>query len=368
LGEAIIFLSLLLLCLCGFALFRKRFLEWENGQAVNVRISVIIPARNEEKNLPALLKSLKKQSLQPYEIIVCDDNSQDTTSIIAKSFDVTVIESPALPSNWTGKSWAIWNGFQKSSGNVLVFLDADVTLGDKALETLVETRAKAGGVISVVPFHYTKKFYERLSLFLYLQGVFVFTSPFEKNNKAGGLYGSCVVTTRTDYEKINGHSSVSAELLDDLNLGKRFLEKGIRVNNYIGYDLVSFRMYPYSLKSQIHGFGKGAILSTTSLMPGTLIFVVLWTIGLLVTGIGAPVFLILWHPYTIPFIAGYILYALQIFYFLRYTGRYGYLVPSLYFLGSMFFVFIILYSVYRVVFMGTVSWKGREIKVRRKGI
>ncbi len=362
----LIFLLFLLLCLCGFVLFKRNILNGKDGQNSDILISVIIPARNEEKNLPYLLKSLQKQTLHPYEIIVCDDNSQDRTSEIAGSYGVTVIQSPALPDNWTGKSWALWNGFQKSSGNVLVFLDADVALKENALERLVKTRARVGGVISVVPFHYTEKFYERLSLLLYLQGVFVFTSPFEKNNKAKGLYGSCIVTTRTDYEKINGHSSVSSELLDDLNISKRFISKGIDVNNYIGYGLVSFRMYPYGLKGEVNGFGKGAILSTSNLTPGTLFFVVLWTVGLLASGFGTPVFIILRHTYAIPFLAGYLLYTLQFFYFLRYTGRYGYIIPILHFISSAFFILIILYSVYRVVFVGTVSWKGREIRVGKK--
>ena len=363
----LIFFIFLLLCLCGFVLFRKNILKDKDGQTGDIRISVIIPARNEEKNLPILLQSLQKQTLRPYEIIVCDDNSSDATSEIARSYGVTVIQSPALPPNWTGKNWAVWNGFLKTSGNILVFVDADVTLQETALEALVSKRAKVSGVISVVPFHYTKKFYERLSLLLYLQGVFVFTSPFERNNNAKGLYGSCIVATRADYEKINGHNSVSFELLDDLNLGKRFMENGIRVNNYIGYGLVSFRMYPYGLKGEINGFGKGAILSTTNLTPGTLSFVILWTVGLLASGLGTPVFLALRHNYALPFLAGYLLYVLQLFYFLRYTGKYGYVVPVLHFLSSIFFLFIILYSVYRVAFVGSVTWKGREIKVGKKG-
>lgn len=365
-NEGLIFLAFILVCLCGFVLFRRKTLNGEGATAGDIRISVIIPARNEEKNLPVLLKSLQKQSLQPYEIIVCDDNSQDKTSEIARSFGVTVIQSPALPENWRGKSWALWNGYLKSSGNILVFLDADVNLQEQALEKLVKTRAKTGGAISLVPYHYTEKFYERLSLPLYLLGVFVFTSPFEKQNKAKGLYGSCIVAARTDYEKINGHNSVSSELLDDLNLGKRFLEKGISVNNYIGSGLVSFRMYPYGLKGEIDGFGKGAILSTTNLMPGTLVFVILWVIGLLASGLGTPVLLLLWHPYAIPFLAGYLLYSFQYIYILRFTGRYGYAVPFLHFLSSIFFIFIILYSVYRVAFVGSVNWKGREIKVGKK--
>ncbi len=360
-------LFFLLPWICGFALFKKVVLNVKEGYTGNDRISVIIPARNEKKNLPNILASLREQTLKPYEIIVCDDHSTDGTDEIAKSFGVTVIKSPPLPENWTGKNWAVWNGFLNSSGEILVFLDADVTLKKRALEVLVSTREKSKGVISVVPFHYTRKFYERLSMVLYLLGVFVFTSPFERKNKNKGLYGSCIVATRADYEKINGHSGVSFELLDDLNLGKRFLDFDIPVKNYIGCGQVAFRMYPNGIWGEIYGFGKGAVLSTSNLMPSTMSLTVLWVLGLLVTGFGTPILILLHQPSAIFFLVGYLFYTFQFFYFLHYTGRYGWFIPIFHFISSAFFIFVILYSFYRVTFVGSVSWKGREIKVGRKG-
>ena len=222
-----------------------------------------------------------------------------------------------------------------------------------------------GGAISAVPYHTTVKFFERLSLCLYLLGVFVFTSPFEKNNHQKGLYGSCIAATRADYEKISGHSSVRAELLDDLNLGERFIAAGVGVHNYIGCGFVSFRMYR-SLSGEINGFGKGAVLSTAKLKPATLFFTVLWILGLLVCQFGLIVLLFTPNGYTPSFAAGYALYTLQIGYFLRYTGKYGWVVPVLHPIGSVFFLLVVLYSAYRVTFVGSVVWKGREIRVSKK--
>ncbi len=361
----IVALVLTILCLCGFVLFQRITLDDKNLKPVDARISVIIPARNEMYNLPVILTSLMKQTVKPQEIIVIDDHSQDSTSQIAREFGVTVIESPALPGNWTGKNWAVWNGYLKSSGDVLVFLDADVELSENALEILINAREKAGGAISVVPFHNTVKFYERLSLLLYLLGVFVFTSPFEKSNQSKGLYGSCIVAKRKDYENISGHSIVRSELLDDLNLGKRFLDAGINVTNFIGYKTVFFRMYQ-SIRDEVNGFGKGALLSTSNLKPATMLFVILWIVGLLFSGFCAPVFLLLNHAWAVPLLIGYVLYALQLIYFLKYTGKYGLLMPVLHVFSSLFFIFVILYSAYRIVVKGSVVWKGREISVGKK--
>ncbi|QHQ62902.1 glycosyltransferase [Anaerocolumna sedimenticola] len=354
-------------CMCGYVLFSKILLKNPEYQTkMHSKVSVIIPARNEEDNLPFLLDSLKSQSIEPFEIIVVDDMSTDKTYEIATSYGVKVIKSTELPDKWTGKSWALWNGVKESSGDTLVFLDTDVRLEPKALETLLFTRTVSGGAISVVPYHKTRKFYERLSLIPYLLGVLAFTSPFEQYSKKKGLYGSCIVMTREDYSKIEGHDSVKSEVLDDLNLGKKLTGAGIPVHNFIGFNNVSFRMYPGGIQSELQGFGKGAVLSTANLRPLTIIWIGLWFVGLVAAEFVTPVLMILGNVYATPFLIGYILFTLQIFYFLKYSGEYGRLVPVLHFISTIFFIVIILYSYYQVAIIGSVTWKGRQVKVGRK--
>ena len=91
-------------------------------------ISVIIPARNEEHSLPALLASLKKQTLKPDEIIVVDDNSEDATAEVAEKGGAKVIRAKPLPEGWHGKPWACWTGAKEAQGEILVFLDADTSV------------------------------------------------------------------------------------------------------------------------------------------------------------------------------------------------------------------------------------------------
>jgi len=351
-------------CIFGFVLYSKIRLDSGGEPLKNSgKVSIIIPARNEEKNLPFILNSLKAQTVQPDEIIVVDDFSSDATVEIAGKYNVKVIHNTELPDNWTGKTWAVWNGFLQSTGDILVFLDADVRLAPRALESLLRTREQSGGVISVVPYHYTEKLYERLSLVFCLLGIFAFTSPFERKNSSKGLYGSCIVATRKDYERINGHNSIRSELLDDLNLGKKFSEAGIHVENYLGCDLVSFRMYPNGIQSEIQGFGKGAVLSTATLCPATVVLIALWVVGLLATGLVTPFLFIFGHPWALPFLGGYIIYTLQIIYFLKCTGRFGWFMPIIHSIPSIFLIFVMLYSAFQVTFLGSVTWKGRQVKV-----
>jgi len=351
----------------GFILFAKVFLDpEEDNSKPDVKVSVIIPARNEEKNLPFLLQSLKNQTLKPFEIIVVDDFSEDKTSDIAKSFGVKVIQNTPIPDGWTGKNWALWNGYLHSSGDVLIFLDADVRLSHDGIEKLVKRLYKVQGAISVIPYHKTEKFYEKLCMIVNILGVFAFTSPYERKSKQKGLYGSCIATFRNKYEKIGGHKSICGKITDDLSLGKRFCECNINVENFLGVETIWFRMYPDGIKSQIQGIAKSALLSMQLLQKKTIFLIALWVIGLVLSGFLTPILYLLQSPLLTIFLLAYLLYFAQILYLRKYIGNFGIVMPLLHFISTAFFLFMILYSFYQVKFVGSVWWKGRQVQVGGK--
>ncbi|MHA6482210.1 glycosyltransferase [Paenibacillus sp. strain BS8-2] len=362
--EIVIVTLLAAACVAGFLLFRRNTVApGPESFAAAGKVSIIIPARNEESNLPYLLGSLQLQSIQGLDIIVVDDQSEDGTQAIAKSFGVRVIESQPLPVGWTGKNWAVTSGFAAADGDILVFLDADVRLAQDALLSLLAARERRGGVLSVVPFHHTERWYERLALIPNLLGLFAFTSPMERSNPAQGLYGACIVTTREDYVKSGGHEGVKGELLDDLNLGAKFREAGISVHNYIGYGLVSFRMYPGGIRSEVEGFSKGAVLSTGKLSRWTTLFVAIWLVGLIAAE-SFPFFL--GTDWAAPLVAAYVMYTVQIYYFVRYTGWFGRWLPAFHLISMLFFLYVMAYSGFQVAVYGRVAWKGRQVKVGGK--
>lgn len=94
-------------------------------------LSIVIPTKNEEKFLPNLLSSLKKQSFQDFEVIVADANSSDKTRLIAKKFGAKVVDG-GLPG--VGRN----RGARVAKGDLLLFLDADVILPNDFLETNVK--------------------------------------------------------------------------------------------------------------------------------------------------------------------------------------------------------------------------------------
>jgi 4,4'-diaponeurosporenoate glycosyltransferase len=93
-----------------------------------LQVSVIIPARNEQRRIAPLLESLGRQIRPAQEILVVDDGSIDGTAGVARDLGAAVITAPPKPDGWTGKTWACWTGSREAHGELLVFLDADTVL------------------------------------------------------------------------------------------------------------------------------------------------------------------------------------------------------------------------------------------------
>ena len=165
-SEAIILTAALLLWFTGFFILGRIRMR---GREVPPRrpdasLSVIIPARNEEHNLPALLRSINAQSVRPQEVIVVDDASTDRTAEVACSLGATVISSQPLPGGWLGKTWACQQGANTAHGNTLLFVDADTWFETGGLERILAHYNT--GALSVGPYHAVRLPYEQLSVFL----------------------------------------------------------------------------------------------------------------------------------------------------------------------------------------------------------
>ena len=125
---------------------------------------MLIPARYEARTMPRLLAALKRQSLHPLEVLVVDDHSSDGTAAIAEAAAATLLTSAPLPLGWTGQNWALHQASQVSSGDLLVFLDADTQPGLHFLARMYGAQRLLGGLVSVQPFHRTDRPFEQLSV------------------------------------------------------------------------------------------------------------------------------------------------------------------------------------------------------------
>ena len=146
-------------------LWRLRTLPPATDAGLAASVSVVIPARDEARNLPRLLASLAAQAEAPLEVIVVDDGSTDATVGVAAAAGATVVRAPDPPAGWLGKPWACHAGCRAASGERLLFLDADTWLSSDAVARLAGAHAThaPGGLLSVQPHHDVRQPYEHLS-------------------------------------------------------------------------------------------------------------------------------------------------------------------------------------------------------------
>ncbi|MDK2900819.1 MAG: 4,4-diaponeurosporenoate glycosyltransferase [Thermosipho sp. (in: thermotogales)] len=319
------------------------------------KISVIIPARNEERNLPKLLNSLSLQTYPIHEIIVVNDNSTDNTSNVVQSFYnaklVNLTDDP--PDDWLGKPWACWNGFKSSSGDLLIFIDADVELSKYAIESLISLYDKHKGLVSVWPYQRMEKRYEHFNYFFNIGAVTSATilKIFGKS-KHIGAFGPLVITSREDYIKTGGHSAVNSEIVEDLKLGQVYMENGISINNYLGNSLIKFRMYPNGFKELFEGITKNMASGLMRSNFTNTFLILIWYLGILYS---FPISLSLFK------IIHYLSYVIQFRFLTKKTGDYDLLDAFIYPIYFVFFFFSLLISVYKTIFQKKVTWKNREV-------
>lgn len=329
------------------------------------RISIIVPARNEGDRLPDLLDSLATQTLSPHEVIVVDDDSADDTHAVATSYrHVRVMSSPPLPDGWTGKCWSCHTGVAAASGDLLVFLDADVRLAPAALESTVGLWEQSGGLVSVQPRHDPDRAIEALSLpfnvvALMGLGIGSVLPPAEE----WGVSGPCMVTDRQTYNEIGGHASVRGAVAEDLALGRRYTENGHSLSCVAGGDRVRFRMYR-TLPALFEGWSKNMATGARRAPILRTAAIVLW-IAALLTAAGAVVGHATDQGSGLAWaLAIYTAVALQLGVFGHRVGRFGpaaLVWPVL----VAFFVTTFMWSAWLSLGLGRVRWSGRSIALGR---
>jgi chlorobactene glucosyltransferase len=220
---------------------------------VNDRISVIVPARNEEKNIARCLSSLFKQNYANFEIIAVDDRSDDRTGHLLENFKVLsevpfkTIRIEKLPPGWTGKNHAMFVGSKAATGPWLLFTDADTAHRPASLRTAVATAVESGiDFLTLAPETECLTFWEKTVQPLAVSSVALWFDTV-RLNRPGSKHvlanGQFILIRKKVYEAVGSNEAVRAQVVEDVELAKKVKEAGYTVRFLNGTELYSTRMY-----------------------------------------------------------------------------------------------------------------------------
>jgi len=224
--------------------FLDKFEKKEHGKP---KVSIILPARNEEKFIEKCLDSLIKQDYDNYEIITINDSSNDSTGDIIKKYSekfpkVVFVDAKPKPDGWIGKNWACIEGYKKASGDLLLFTDADTVHTSSVISLAVSHLLSLElDVLTVIPRmlcldKITKITLPMISTFLHTRFSALRVNDTSKNT--GYFFGSFFIIKKSTYDSVGTHEGVKEELIEDGALGKKVKESGFKMRMVDGRHLV----------------------------------------------------------------------------------------------------------------------------------
>ena len=231
--------------------------EWDPKQQSDAprqpRVSIIVPARNEQEDITESLVRLLHLDYDNYEVLVVNDRSSDSTGeriteVAARpeaGRRLRVVEVTELPNGWLGKVHAMWRGAKEASGDWLLFTDADVLFRPDSLSrALFYAQSEQADHLVLLPRLIMHSPGER-SAVAFFQTLFVFghrpwkvADPKAKDHMGVGAFN---LIRRPVYDALGTFEILRLEVLDDMKLGKLVKDGGYRQRNVFGHDLISLR-------------------------------------------------------------------------------------------------------------------------------
>ncbi|MDH3278091.1 MAG: glycosyltransferase [Nitrosopumilus sp.] len=251
-------LSAILIGICGAWVFLIKSMinsfrftpyldKFEKLKHDNPKVSIILPARNEEEFLAKCLDSLINQDYPNYEIITIDDSSEDSTRQIIleyaqKNSKIIPVLAKPKPDGWMGKNWACVEGYKKATGELLLFTDADTKHDTKVISLAVSHLLSFNlDALTVIPKLISIDFWTKITLPMistFLHTRFSAIRVNDPTKKTGYFFGSFFILKKKTYEEVGTHESVKQEIIEDGALGKKVKDSGYKMKMVRGDHLI----------------------------------------------------------------------------------------------------------------------------------
>jgi len=338
-------------------------------------VSVLVPARNEERALERCLRSLLSQDYGNFEVLVLDDHSSDDTEAIIlrlaqEDLRLRPIKGADLPPGWLGKHWACQQLVEKARGSLLLFTDADTVHHPQALANAVSAQQQeSADMLTAFPHQILGSWGEKLTVplfgwsFLCFQPIFLIHRTGLHNLSVA--VGQFMLFRQEALAQVGGFAGVRGDVADDLALARATKNCGLRLRVMDGSDRIECRMY-HDFKEASAGFSKNLFAAFRYNLP---LFLFVWpliayaTWSPLITLLSA-----LFLPIPLSTLSWSVTASLLSFLLWLFTCRRLHfplsvaLAGPLIILAALFIATRSLISAYN----GKGTWKGRNLKIDRR--
>ncbi len=266
-------------------------------------VSVLIPARNEEKNIRLLLKDLQKIEDSILEILIYNDESTDNTEKVINELSkhdkrIKLIKTFDLPQGWMGKNHACHRLSEQAKGKYFLFIDADVRMSDNIIDSAIAfMEQKKLKLLSIFPVQILKTLGEKCSvplinyvLLSLLPLILVRTSKQETQSAAIGQF---MLFEADTYNKIKPHRLLKNSFVEDIHISRLYKRKQLNMACLIGDKRIKCRMYN-SYWEALHGFSRNVFMFFGNFKILAFLFWLFATFGIVSVAIALPQYLLVY--------------------------------------------------------------------------
>ena len=226
-------------------------------------LSIIIPARDEERVIGDTVRAFLASTYRHFELIVVDDRSTDGTGAAARAFDdprLVVIDGEEPPPGWLGKPWALHQGSRRARGELLLFVDADILYQPDALAAVVAAFERSGrDMLTFLPDIRMRGFWENAVMPNLAMFAFTVIPAWIGNYTRLPIFGigggTGNLLRRDAYDAAGGHEALKDAVIDDVALARLIRRNGGTSAALRAEAFISVRMY-HGLREIVHGFTK----------------------------------------------------------------------------------------------------------------